>query len=208
MSESFFREVEPRAHDEDDLLPPFELPAWTGPPWHRIPGTVLLEHELGRSATTVISLDLARCYDEGVLLRLSVRIADPGRRARRRVFEYLERAHGRGQLDERFAPDGLRWGVSFADGRTVTTQDESPWASTADVFEAHVDGPVLEGDGRPDVNRDTWSRDFWLWPLPPLPTLRVAVEWPARAVPETVTTLPASPFHTAAHRTRPLFPST
>ena len=42
MSESFFREVEPRPHDDDDHLPPIDLPAWTGPPWHAAPGSVLL----------------------------------------------------------------------------------------------------------------------------------------------------------------------
>ncbi|MBF4462801.1 MULTISPECIES: hypothetical protein [unclassified Rathayibacter] len=208
MSESFFREVEPRPYDEDDHLPPFDLPAWTGPPWHRAPGTVLLDHELGRSDTTVVALDVARCYEEGLLLRLTVRVSDTGRRARQRVFEYLERAHGRGQLDERFAPDGLRWGVAFADGRTVTTQDESPWAGTEDVLDAEIAGPVLEGGGRPSVFMDSWSRDVWLWPLPPLPALRVAVEWSSRGIAETVTSLDVGPLLEASARSHPLWPTT
>lgn len=206
MTESFFRDVEPRPYD-DDHLPPFDTPAWTGPPWHHAPGTVLLDHELGRSGTTVVSLDLARCFGEGVLLSVTVRVADTGRRARQRVFEYLERAHGRGWLDERFAPDGLRWGVSFADCRTVTTQDESPWAGASDVLEADVDGPVLEGQGRPAVFMDTWSREFWIWPMPPLPTLRVGVEWPARGIPETVTALDTAPLLEASRRARPVWPT-
>ena len=142
-----------------------------------------------------------------MLLRLTVRIADSGTRARQRVFEYLERAHGRGQLDARFAPEGLRWGVGFADGRTVTTQDESPWARAGDLLAAEVRNPVLEGVGRPDVFMDSWSRDFWLWPLPPRPAFRVAVEWPARGIAETVTGLPSEPLLEASRRARPLWPS-
>lgn len=206
MAESFFREVETRQYDDDDHLAPFDVPAWTGPPWHVAPGTVLLDHELGRSDTTVVALDLARCYDEGLLLRLTVRVAETGRRARQRVFEHLERVHGRGQLDERFAPEGLRWGVSFADGRTVTTQDESPWASASDLLDTAVPGPVLEGAGRPDVFMDSWSRAFWLWPLPPLPTLRVGVEWAARGIPETVTTLDSAPLLDASRSAQPVWP--
>jgi len=205
VSESFFPDIDPRPYDEDDHLPLGDLPAWTGAPWHRAPGLVLIDRELGRSADTVVSLELARCHSEGMLLRLTVRVSDTGRRARQRLFEYLERAHGRGKLDERFSPQGLRWGVRFADGRRVTTLDESPWASIGDLAETEVPGPVLEGAGRPDVHGDSWSREFWLWPLPPLPSLEIAVSWPARSVRETLTLLDAAPLLDAAARARPLW---
>lgn len=199
MVDSFFRDVAPRPIAEDEPVTDMETPAWMGPPWHRSPGSLLLNTEIGRSDTTVILIDTLRVYDEGFVLRLTVRFADRGLRARQEVFEYLERAHGRGRQDERFAADGLRWGISFADGRTVTTQDESPWAAHGDMSDMDVPGPVLEDLGRSTVFADTWSRDFWVWPLPPAPTLRVGVEWRSRGINETVTVIETAPIiHAAA----------
>ncbi|MDR6167742.1 hypothetical protein C1N74_15050 [Microbacterium sp. SGAir0570] len=200
----FFRPVEPREIPDDDH-PPLDMPAWMGPPWHVAPVIVALDREVGRSPDTVVSLELVRVYREGVVLRLGVRVAETGRLARQRIWGYLDRAHGRGQLDDRFDPTGLRWGVRFADGRTITTQDDSPWAR-GDVTDAQVEGPVLEGLGRPQGHADSWAREFWVWPTPPVPTFEVGVEWPARGIPETVTALDAAALRNAAARAHPLWP--
>lgn len=181
------------------------MPAWMGPPWHVAPAIVALDQEVGRSPDTVVVLELARVYTAGLALRLSVRVAETGRLARQRLWGYLDRAHGRGQLDERFDPTGLRWGVRFADGRTVTTQDESPWAR-GDVTDAQVAGPVLEGLGRPQVYADGWAREFWVWPTPPAPTFEVGVEWPARGITETVTAVDAAALDAASGRAQPVWP--
>ena len=203
-SPSFFRPVEPRVIPDDDHAP-LDMPAWMGPPWHVAPALVVVDRELGRSADTVVSLELARVYRDGLVLRLSVRAAETGRLARQRIFGYLDRAHGRGQLDERFDPTGLRWGVRFADGRTITTQDDSPWAR-GDVTDAQVEGPVLEGLDRPQVYADSWAREFWVWPSPPGPTLEIGVEWTARGIPETVTAIDAGALAAATARAHPLWP--
>jgi len=180
------------------------MPPWMGPPWHVAPAIVALDREVGRSSDTVVSLVLARVYREGVALRVAVRVAETGRLARQRIWGYLDRAHGRGQLDERFDPTGLRWGVRFADGRTVTTQDDSPWAR-GDVTDTQVEGPVLEGLARPQGYADSWEREFWVWPTPPGATFEVGVEWTARGIPETVTELDAEALDAASARARPLW---
>jgi len=206
MTESFFPEVTPRPFDEDDYLPTFETPTWLGPPWHQQPGVVHETRELGRSDSTVILLDGFRCFDEGFLLRIIVRINDRGRQARHRTFAYLERAHGRGYLDERFAPNGLRWGIQYSTGQKATTQDESPYPPDGDMESAVVQGPAIGGNSRPEVHMDSWTRDFWVWPIPPEGLLRIAVEWADRGIAETVTTLDAGPIRAAALRSRPLWP--
>ncbi|WP_120264041.1 hypothetical protein [Microbacterium sp. AG238] len=200
---SFFRPVAPRDIPDDDH-PALDMPPWMGPPWHVAPAIVALDREVGRSSDTVVSLVLARVYREGVALRLAVRVAETGRLARQRIWGYLDRAHGRGQLDERFDPTGLRWGVRFADGRTVTTQDDSPWAR-GDVTDTQVEGPVLEGLARPQGYADSWEREFWVWPTPPGATFEVGVEWTARGIPETVTELDAEALDAASARARPLW---
>jgi len=206
VTESFFPEFVERPFDEDDYPPPFEIPAWQGPPWHQQPGVVHETRELGRSDTTVILLDGIRCFEEGFLLRLVTRINERGRQARQRTFAYLERAHGRGSLDERFKPDGLRWGIEFSTGQKATSQDDSPYPDDGNLESAEVHGPVIGGQGRPDVYMDSWTRDFWVWPTPPQGLLRIAVEWTERGIAETITTLDAEPIRAASLRSRPLWP--
>ena len=79
-----------------------------------MPVSVGAPEALGRSDSTVILLDGFRCFSEEFLLRLNIRIIDAWLQARRGVFAYLNRVHGRGYLDERFKPDGLKWGIQFS----------------------------------------------------------------------------------------------
>lgn len=176
-----------------------------GPPWGVLPASVCVGQEIGRSSNTVILLDHARVYPEGVALRFMIRVVEQGRMARLHLFSELDRAHGRGQLDERFDPTGLRWGVRFSDGSSVTTQDESPWATHGDVTDADIRGPVLEGLGRPDVFMDAWSREFWVWPTPPAPSFEIGVEWIARGISETVTSFDSAELIAAGLRARRLW---
>ncbi|MDQ0734518.1 hypothetical protein [Arthrobacter agilis] len=204
MPTPFFEEQQARPFDDDDRLPPFETPAWTGPPWHEKYGSVLLGVEIGRSTTTVVSLGAARCYQEGLAVELLVRVRETGRQARHRIFSYLERAHGRGHLDERLKPGGLRWGVAFSDGRKVTTQDESPWARVGSM-EDLVEGPVIEGLSRPVVDMDSWARYYWLWPTPPPATMLVGFEWEERGIGETLTVVDVAPLIAAGAASEPLW---
>lgn len=80
-------------------------------------------------------------------------------------------------------------GVEYDDGSKVTTQDESPWATVESIQEAVVEGPVLEGLGRPSVDADSWSRFVWVRPTPPAPRMQVGLEWTARGIAEVVTSV-------------------
>lgn len=206
---SFFPDVPDHRVDDDDHVV-LQASAWEGPPWHVRPGVAPLSVVVGRSDTTVVQLEGARAYPQGVVLTLVVRVRESGREARRRLFAHLERVHGRGQLDLGLPPGGLRWGVELADGRRVTTMDESPWAQERpdDVEPAGwtPDHPVLEGLGRPAADADRWSRDVWLWPLPPAGRLRVVCAWADRGILETAVEVDAAPLREAAARAEPLWP--
>lgn len=131
---------------------------------------------LGRSRSTAVLLEGVRGYPAGLVLRLVVELREPYREARRRVFSERELTHGRGQLDLMLPPGGLRWGVEYADGRRVTTlDDDSPWnaSSGSDPASWTPDRPVLQGLSRPTAWGSTWSREVWLWPLPPPGPLRL-----------------------------------
>ena len=206
---SFFPDApdRPVPDDGDDSLL-LSSSGWQGPPWHVRPGVAALSVVVGRSQDTAVLLEGARAYPQGVVLRLVVRVCESGREARRRLFAHLERVHGRGQLDLWLPPGGLRWGVELADGRRVTTMDESPWAGLpdgADPREWSPDHPVLEGLGRPGGWADTWCRDVWLWPLPPAGRVRVVCAWDDRGIPETAVEVDAAPLREAAARAEPLW---
>lgn len=207
VARSFFREVrgaDPLRVDDAARSP---VP-WAGPPPGVRPGVVALAVELGRSASTVVGVEGARAYGTGVVLRLVVHVRETGREARRRVFAELDVTHGRGQLDLALPVGGLRWGVELADGRQATTLDESPWASLPDGTDPEgwlPPHPFLEGIGRPSVHGGTWSRDVWLWPLPPPGALRLLCAWPDRAVDETATPCDVAPLRAGAREARPLW---
>lgn len=181
---------------------------WDGPDWDTLPGLCPLSVLLGRSATTAVLVEGARVYPVGVVLRLVVHLRERGREARRRVMIELDVTHGRGQLNLELPVGGLRWGVEFADGQRVTTVDHySPWNERPGEWDpAWVpDRPVLQGLGRPTTWAGAWSREVWLWPLPPRGPLRLVCAWPDRGIAETSTTVDAEPLHQAAAQATPLW---
>jgi hypothetical protein len=95
--------------------------------------------ELGRSDTTLVLIEGARAYREGVVLRLVVRVRETAREARRRLFAQLEFTSGRELLNMGLVPGGLRWGFEFADGQ----RGDQPGRRTLGVIAAghRSDGP-------------------------------------------------------------------
>ena len=153
------------------------------------------------AGSTVVLVEGLRCYPAGLVLRLLVQLRERGREARRRVLVQLDVTHGRGQLALSLPPGGLRWGVELADGRRVTTVDDySGWNARPDGAEDGwlPDRPVLQGLARPTAWGGAWSRDVWLWPLPPPGPLRLVCAWPDRGIEETSTTVDAGPLRAAA----------
>jgi hypothetical protein len=186
---------------------PLREPGWMSPPWHERPGVVALSVELGRSESTVVLVEGARAYREGVVLTLVVRVRELQREARRRLFEQLGVNHGRGSLKLSLPPGGLRWGVEFADGKRVTNVDEySPWNALpagADPAEWTPDRPIMLGLGRPSTEYSTWSRNIWLWPLPPPGSLRLVAAWPDRGIIQTSVSIDSAALREAAATAQP-----
>ena len=209
-TESFFAPVPATVPPEDvDERASVRNPVWSCPPQDVRPGLVALSVELGRSGSTAVLLEGARAYDDGVVLRVVVVIREATPLAeRRRVFEQLDITHGRGSLHLNLPAGGLRWGFEFSDGRRVTTLSESPWVEMPDGVDPmswDPGHPVLEVLGRPAVFAQSWSRDIWLWPLPPPGPLRVVCTWPDRDIIETSTTFDAARLRTAATQAVPLW---
>ncbi|NAZ81880.1 hypothetical protein GTR02_08615 [Kineococcus sp. R8] len=206
--ESFFPTPSDAVTADDPGDAPFATPVWAAPPPDLIPGVADLSIELGRSPDTVVLVEGARAYPQGVELRLVVRFRETHRRAGRDLIERLNLHHGRGSLDLLLPAGGLRWGVQFSDGQKVTSMDESPWAagvpdgvSPADWL---VDHPVMDSLTRPSNSMDAWTRDIWLWPLPPPGPLRLVCSWPDRGIEETAVEVDAAVLRDAAERSRPL----
>lgn len=184
-------------------------PAWAGPPWHVRPAVVAVSAVIGRSSTTAVRLEGARAYPTGVVWRFVVHVREAGRAARRRVLSELDTTHGRGQLDLALPPSGLRWGVALSDGRRATTTDDTVWNDVPDGTDPAdwaPTRPLLDGLGRPTSWGGTWSRDVWLWPLPPPGELQVVCAWPDRGIAETSTELDADLLRAAAATARPQWP--
>jgi hypothetical protein len=206
MPKSFFPAVPTGGGHEVLDDPAINLsPIWGGPPWHGQPQPVAVLIEMGRSATTAVQVVGASAYPDGVVLRFVVRVRETPRELRRRVFAQLEFTSGRGMLNMGLIPGGLRWGFEFSDGRRVTSLDEGPWVLMppgVDPNSWRPSSPVLEGLGRPAEFAGTWSRDLWLWPLPPAGILRCVCLWPDRDIEETSTIIETEPIREAASRAR------
>ncbi|WP_091059756.1 hypothetical protein [Klenkia brasiliensis] len=206
---SFFPPVPAADRDLDDV----DAAAEVGPTWYRpseleLPGAVAWVVVIGSSPTTVVSLENWRVSSNGVTLTLAIRAVERGRRERKALWQALGVHHGRGELAMLLPPGGLRFGFGFADGRTVTSLDESGWTTMPeDVGPAeHLpDRPCLEGLGRSTTGAATWQRDVWLWPLPPPGTLTAVCSWPDRDIPETTTELDADEVLMASRRARAAF---
>jgi hypothetical protein len=211
---SFFPPVEPWGvapeHLDDTVpesLPP--APAWQGPAWDVRPTVVAQSAELGRSASTAVLLEGARVYPTGVALRFTVVLGPTTRRERHRVIAELDVTHGRGGLALALPVGGLRWGIEYADGRRVTSLDGSAWNDVPEDVEPDLwvpDRPVMQPLARAAIYGATWSREVWLWPVPPAGPMRIVCAWPDRGIEETSTQLDATALSSAAASASTLWP--
>ncbi len=181
---SFFGDLPEPVDDlaEHEILRarPAEYPGvpsdWVRPvalPWTRT---------LGQGTNVLLALDRVRCWPDGVSLDIDLF----ARRAivdMRRMGGLWGHAHG-----ARRAPGELLLGVRYADGRRVTTVDESP-----------------RGPGRLTITPYGGSgssfhfrHELYLSPLPPEGPVSIVVRWLDQDVPETVTDLDGAAIREAA----------
>lgn len=196
---SFFDDPVPPAPPPDDEHPEFAPPPWWGAPSNVIPGVAPVEVLLARSDKAAVALGGMWAFPTGLKFTLYVRTRDLDRAEERLMHRTLM---GRHELDDELRPDpdGLRFGVLFADGAKVTTLDDQPFG-----LDSEPERPVLhQGGGGGGSGAFEW--DFWLWPLPPPGPLVFVCAWPALAVPETGVELDAAPLREAAGRAVTLWP--
>lgn len=207
----FFPDPPPPFDDEEHDDPP--QPVWSGAPDDVVPGVVPLELVLGRSESAVVLLTGVRAFPTGLAMTLGVRVRGQVRRhdLNAEVFDGPY-AHG-------MAPDWqagrLKWGFELADGRRATNVDPSPWEEqpdqdhhrphTADDRSWQPDRPVLNGGGGGGGPRSV-DRDYWLWPLPPVGSLKLVCQWLDQGIETTVHELDAQTFLDAATRAQPVWP--
>jgi hypothetical protein len=170
---------------------------------------------LGLTDRVAVAVVGATAYTTGVSLTVSVRrreslaandfedvdefyddpfeppFGHPGRR-RRRVRE--------------LAPEILRFGLQFSDGRKATTTGELfPWVDLDDTDEGEPTGPVLMSGGGGGGNRE-WEAEFWLWPVPPPGPLAFVIEWPSEKIELTKREVDAALFIEASRSSEELWP--
>lgn len=185
----------PPERDEEDEEETAAQPSWAGPGCDELGVEVPLHLLVGESDQALVALQSITAYEQGLVLHLAARAK------REPVFPTEPHDFDVDDDDDQFnymnprSPKFVRFGVQFADGRKVTNLELAPeWWDEGSV--ADPEGPLLIGH----PNHDGWSGslaldlDYWLWPLPPPPQLRVVVEWPAEGIEETSLEIDTEPL--------------
>ncbi|HTA34213.1 MAG TPA: hypothetical protein VK721_12390, partial [Solirubrobacteraceae bacterium] len=113
------------------------------------------------------------------------------------------RSHRRGAPADEMAPERLRFGLRFADGRKATNVGG---LAPGGRGEARPDGAVLVARGGSGGEK-RWDQRLWVWPLPPPGELLFACEWPAQEIALTTAALDAGVILSAAARACVLWPA-
>lgn len=172
---SFFRPIEPPDPSELPPVPP--RPVWAQPGPESLGGFVPLRIELARTDDNVVLLGPMEAHATGIDLTLEMRS-----RSLRMGGVPTDMSDG----------GGMRFGVSFADGRS--TEGGHPWTSAhGDVG----DGPVLLPGGGGGGGH-SFRFHHWLWPLPPPGPVTFHLVWPAAGIDETSVSVDAGVFVDAA----------
>jgi hypothetical protein len=172
---SFSHMFGPAPPDERDAQPEWVTPLWFGPPDDEFPACVPLDLVFARSRSAVIALSHAFAYSTGIAIELVVQTRGLPERETQRLFH--EQHISPTESDP--SPAFLRVGIEFADGsRASNIGGRRQWHDP----EHAPDGPVLMqhggGGGSSGQGRVSMRPGFWIWPLPPPGTVRLACEWP------------------------------
>ena len=188
----------------DEPEPPQEhvRPAWLGPPPDELGRAVDLSLVLARGARGAVAIPHAVTYSNGVELHVVAR----ARGVTRSDAARFHHEQHMGIADPSDAMPGfLRLGIELPDGSRVSNLQN---VLRSRAFEAKPSGPVLfmhGGSGGQSTHDSVETKPaYWLWPLPPVGTMRVSCEWPLAGVPFTTVELETAPLREAASRVVPL----
>jgi hypothetical protein len=148
-------------------------PAWIGPPENELGVAVPVRRVLFRSEEIAVALLGVVAYSNGIELQVVIRRRRQAEDPDPMLFHMRRRHNQTGAL----APEVLRFGVEYADGRKATNLGHP-------AFGDEPTGPVLMERGGGGGGR-SWNFGYWLWPLPPPGPLRVVIEWPIAGIPLT-----------------------
>lgn len=153
-----------------------------------VPGRV----ELVANRKLSFALHGIELHDDGVVMQLELKrvipwMPDPydPKSWTPSFHRYIPRA---GRLPSVIAPEVLRFGIRYPDGREAWNIDPGPWALEPDEEPEH---PVLVSLGGTQAPLH-WEQTFWLWPRPPELTLQAILEWGFAGIPNATATLPLS----------------
>jgi hypothetical protein len=171
-------------------------PAWIGPPENELGVAVPVRRVLYRTDDLAIALLGVVAYSNGIELQVVMRRRHLAEDPDPMLFHMRRRHNQTGEL----APEVLRFGVEYPDGRKATNLG-NPFP----FGEEEPAGPILMEHGGGGGGR-SWNFGYWLWPLPPTGPLRVVIEWPIAGIPLTDTELDGAVIAAAAASVDVLWP--
>lgn len=166
----------------------YRVPDWVAPPANEVGVVVAAAMELVRTASIAVAIPGFTVFSTGLWFTLCLRHRGLIREKPIRIpIHPLER------------PDGLHFGVQFADrGKATTVEPLYPGEAP---FPPHLAKRGVQGHGSRG-----FDAELWLWPLPPPGSLAFVVEWPEQGIPLTRRELDAQPILEAAARIEQLWP--
>lgn len=171
-------------------------PAWIGPPENELGVSVPLRRVLFRNDELAVALLGVVAYSNGIELQVVIRRRQQAEDPDPMLFHMRRRHNQTGEL----APEVLRFGIEYPDGRKATNLG-NPFPFGND----EPTEPVLMERGGGGGGR-SWNFGYWLWPLPPPGPLRVVIEWPVENVPLTDVELDGAMLAAAAADVDVLWP--
>jgi len=174
----FFSE---RPEGEQDPEPtPRALPAWIQPPDGEIPVPLAVGRVLARVPSAALLLKRIDVYSSGCEFRIAVAARRDRSQPEERWFDILDVIQPMGHHRRRRS--GPRVGVTLADGRTATGDEDRP-----SLERDERTGPIVTlrggGGGGSDQNYEMTYR-AWLWPVPPAGALTLHYAWPGLGIDE------------------------
>ena len=182
-------------------------PPWTSAPDGWIGGVVPAELAIGRSEEAAVVLSRIVAYPIGFELTL-----DAHTRKEQAGYAFDDMAGWHGGGEERPAPELLRCGVQFADGRK--TSNVGGMIEGTVVAMSATDDPELDpakdislmpGGGHGSGRHS--RQEYWVWPLPPPGPVAFVCEWPEYGIPESRVEVNAAVILEAADRAEEIWPT-
>jgi hypothetical protein len=181
----------------DEPEPPRRHHSWELPEAD-LPGIVSIDTlQLARSDRAVAAITGMAAHTTGFEIFLTVRLHPDSERD--------------GPPNPRDIRESFRFGVQFADGSKAISRHVRRFKGPGPVRaprrdpETEPDGPIL-APYMTAAGPGTHSSRWWVWPLPPAGPVDFVCEWPVFGIPETRTTLDATPILDAARRSLQLWP--